>query len=288
MTAVREPLPPADIDPTSDRPVYKQIADWLRLLIEEGYLMPGDKLPSETALMRRFGKTRTTVRRAIDTLIAEGRLRSQRGVGVFVREVVREDALVRQPYDRLARHHYVDEGRSAMYIDALSYNPQAAVEQDRVRLSEVPAPERVAERLELEQGAMVFRRRRRIKVDGTPTQLTDAYLPLELAIGQLREEHTGDGGTHARIEELGYDLTHFVENLHVRMPTPYETQALRLEPGVPVVDLIQTSYAGEEPVEVFTAVIAGDRYVFKYMVDATEERSGETEMEERDVIPTST
>lgn len=288
MTAVRETLPPAEIDPTSDRPVYKQIADWLRLLIEEGYLMPGDRLPSETALMRRFGRTRTTVRRAFDTLITEGRVRSQRGVGVFVRDVIREDALVRQPYDRLARHHYVDEGRSAMYIDALSYNAQAAVQQDRIRLDEVAAPERVAERLEIEHGTKVFRRRRRIKVDGTPTQLTDAYLPLELAVGQLREENTGDGGTHARIEELGHHLTHFVENLYVRMPSPYETRALRLEQGVPVVDLIQTSYAGQKPVEVFHAVIAGDRYVFKYSVDATDESSDETEMEERNVVATST
>lgn len=288
MTAVREPLPPAEIDPTSDRPVYKQIADWLRLLIDDGYLMPGDKLPSETALMRRFGKTRTTVRRAFDTLITEGRVRSQRGVGVFVREVVREDALVRQPYDRLARHHYADEGRSAMYIDALSFNPQAAVQQDRVRLDEVAAPERVAVRLEVEQGTTVFRRRRRIKVDGTPTQLTDAYLPLELAVGHLREENTGDGGTQARIEELGYHLTHFVENLYVRMPTPYEAHALRLESGVPVVDLIQTSHAGEKPVEVFTAVIAGDRYVFKYGVDATDASSGQAEEDERDVVATST
>lgn len=269
MSARFTNLPPGDIDPLSDRPVYKQIADWLRDQMDEGRLAAGDRLPSEAELMEMFGRTRTTIRRAIDMLAAEGRVRAQRGVGVFVREAIRQDALVRQPYDRLARHHYRDEGRSAMFIDALSRDPHATVRQDRVELGEIVPPEHVASRLETEPDEMVFRRRRRITVNGAPAQLTAAYLPLELAVGRLREENTGDGGTQARIEELGYTLTHFVENLRVRMPTPDEAYNLRLEIGVPVVDLIQTSYADKKPVECFTAVIAGDRYVFRYRVDAT-------------------
>lgn len=261
--------PPPAVDPTSDRPVYKQIADWLRAMIESGALAAGDKLPSETELMRRFGNTRTTVRRAFSTLATEGRVRTQRGVGVFVKETVHDDALVRQPYDRLARHHYRDEGMSAMYIDALSQGlGYEAVSQDRVELDEVPAPRRVSERLEIEPGTTVFRRRRRIRMGELLTQLTDTFLPLELAVGVLRQERTGDGGTHARIEELGFPLTHFTENLRVRMPDPYESHALQLEDGVPVVDLIQTAYSDDKPCECFTAVIAGDRYVFKYQVSA--------------------
>lgn len=267
MSAARGTEPPAVIDPTSDRPVYKQIADWLRDRIDAGALGPGDKLPSETVLMRRFGNTRTTVRRALGELAAEGRVRAQRGVGVFVKEVVRDDALVRQPYDRLARHNR-DDGRSAIYVDALSQGWAVDVQQDRVELDEVPAPKRVASKLEIELGTPIFRRRRRIRMGEVPTQLTDTYLPLDLAVGQLREDNTGKGGTHARIEELGYRLTHFTENLRVRMPDPYETHALRLEIGVPVVDLIQTAYADDKPCECFTAVIAGDRYVFKYEVPA--------------------
>ena len=54
------------IDPTSDRPVYKQIADWIRGQIDSGRLDAGDKLPSESELMRRFGKTPPTIHRAIN------------------------------------------------------------------------------------------------------------------------------------------------------------------------------------------------------------------------------
>ncbi len=259
----------ARIDPTSDRPVYKQIADLIRQEIDRGQLEADDKLPSETELMRQFGKTRTTIRRAIGELAAEGRVRTERGVGAFVKPSVLPEALVREPYDRLARHHYRDEGQSPLYVDAASrgLNPET-VQQDHVELDEVRAPDDVAGRLGLEPGAVVFRRRRRMWAGGMPTQLTSTYLPLDVAVGALRAASTGPGGTHARIEDLGYELTSFTENLSVRMPRPYEVRELRLEPGVPVVDLYQTAYAGERPVECFVAVIAGDRYVFKYRIDA--------------------
>lgn len=257
------------IDLASDRPVYKQIADLVRERIDDGELIPGDKLPSESALMRQFHVTRTTVRRAIQALAAEGRIRTERGVGAFVKEVVLADALVRQPYDRLARHHYRDEGKSGLEIDAESRGyTHRDVHQDRVELAEVRAPSAVAEWLQIEPGTTVFRRRRRMWTGNLPTQLTYSYLPKDLAVGKLREEFMGEGGAHARLEELGHRLTHFVERLSVRMPYPHEGRALRLEQGVPIVDLYQTAYAGDRPVECFVSVIAGDRYVFTYRIEA--------------------
>ncbi|HSJ47156.1 MAG TPA: GntR family transcriptional regulator [Euzebyales bacterium] len=257
------------VELASDRPVYKQIADLIRDHIDRGELIPGDRLPSESALMRHFDVTRTTIRRAIQALAAEGRVRTERGVGAFVKEVVLADALVRQPYDRLARHHYRDEGRSGLEIDAESRGyTHRDVHQDRVELADVRAPGAVAKWLKVEPGTHVFRRRRRMWMGDMPTQLTDSYMPTDLAVGKLREEFMGEGGAHARLEELGHRLTHFVERLSVRMPYPHEARALRLEQGVPVVDLYQTAYADDRPVECFVSVIAGDRYVFTYRIDA--------------------
>ena len=53
---------PESIDPTSDRPVYRQIADQLRQAIREGRYGEGDALPSETALAESYGVTRMTAR----------------------------------------------------------------------------------------------------------------------------------------------------------------------------------------------------------------------------------
>src|SRR5215212_4194802 len=73
---------PESIDPTSDRPVYRQIADQLRQAIREGRYGEGDALPSETALAETYGVTRMTARQAMDVLKGEGlgpkRARSRR------------------------------------------------------------------------------------------------------------------------------------------------------------------------------------------------------------------
>ncbi|WP_221585789.1 GntR family transcriptional regulator [Microbacterium sp. G2-8] len=60
----------------------QQIADSLESEIAGS--APGDRLPSEHALMRRFGATRTRVRRAIELLEARFLVRRAQGAGTFV------------------------------------------------------------------------------------------------------------------------------------------------------------------------------------------------------------
>ncbi|MGH3923185.1 MAG: GntR family transcriptional regulator, partial [Pseudonocardiaceae bacterium] len=57
-----------DIDRTSDRPVYKQVADALRAAIRSGELADGAPLASEIELMDRYGVSRNSVRNAVAVL----------------------------------------------------------------------------------------------------------------------------------------------------------------------------------------------------------------------------
>ena len=66
-------------------PAYIQIADELRQ--EIGLMGEGERLPSETVLVRRFGVARMTVRQAIRVLRDEGLVEAEQGRGVFVRPV---------------------------------------------------------------------------------------------------------------------------------------------------------------------------------------------------------
>src|SRR5918912_813495 len=99
------------VDPTSDRPVYKQIADQLRAAIESGELAPGARLPSEAELMSRYDVAQGTVRQALSLLRGEGLVIAQQGRGVFVRERPR---LRRLASDRFSRKHR--EAGKAAYI----------------------------------------------------------------------------------------------------------------------------------------------------------------------------
>ncbi|MFI6452470.1 GntR family transcriptional regulator [Streptosporangium amethystogenes] len=60
------------IDPTADRPVYKQLADLIRADIEEGKLHSGQRLPAESDYVAEFGISRDSVRRAMAVLRGEG------------------------------------------------------------------------------------------------------------------------------------------------------------------------------------------------------------------------
>jgi GntR family transcriptional regulator len=56
------------IDPSSDRAVYKQVADHLRVAIGRRRLREGDQLPSEAQLMAHYGIARMTARNALRIL----------------------------------------------------------------------------------------------------------------------------------------------------------------------------------------------------------------------------
>jgi DNA-binding FadR family transcriptional regulator len=74
------------IDPESDRPAYKQIADYLRAKIDSGEYPPGSQLPSEERLRQESGTSRTTVRNAVNELVKEGLIEVRAQRGMFVRD----------------------------------------------------------------------------------------------------------------------------------------------------------------------------------------------------------
>ena len=64
--------------------VSDAIVDQLRGLVAQGILKPGDRLPSERELCKRFGVGRTSVREALKPLITMGLLEGRMGSGTFV------------------------------------------------------------------------------------------------------------------------------------------------------------------------------------------------------------
>ncbi|GAV25202.1 GntR family transcriptional regulator [Carboxydothermus islandicus] len=72
------------IDKNSVIPVYYQLARIIERDIFEGRLKPGDAIPPENELVRRYGISRMTVRRAIAELINSGLVYTQKGKGTFV------------------------------------------------------------------------------------------------------------------------------------------------------------------------------------------------------------
>jgi GntR family transcriptional regulator len=250
------------IDPTSDRPVFRQIADHVRDAIARGELREGDRVPSESQMMEHYGVTRVTIRHALQVLQAEGLLVAHHGRGVFVRP---RPPVLRLSGDRFSRkYREAGLGAFAAEMQRLGRSPR----QELREIAEIAAPAFVVERLKLRAGQKVLVRRRRMLADDVPMQLADSYVPSTIARGTaLFSEDSGPGGTYARIEERGHRLTRAREELQARMPSPEERGLLQLDPGVPIVNLVRTAYdADDKAVEVFDSVVAADKHLFVYDV----------------------
>lgn len=76
--------PSAEQEAAAYRPGYERVAEEILRLIAELQLQPGDRMPTENQLASRLGTSRTVVREAVKILSAIGRIRAQKGRGLFV------------------------------------------------------------------------------------------------------------------------------------------------------------------------------------------------------------
>ena len=79
--------PRMNVDPASVWPLSAQLAQLLRELIRSGQLGPGEHVPSEPQLARKYSVSRDTAQRALAMLADEGLITRRRGVGSIVATV---------------------------------------------------------------------------------------------------------------------------------------------------------------------------------------------------------
>ena len=72
------------IQPVEPRRLYLQIADQVRSLIAAGEFPPGNRLPAERELAKRFGVSRPSMREALIALEVEGYVDVRPGSGILV------------------------------------------------------------------------------------------------------------------------------------------------------------------------------------------------------------
>jgi GntR family transcriptional regulator len=103
-----------------------------------------------------------------------------------------------------------------------------------------------------------------------PVQLSISRLPRAITRGTaIERKNTGPGGSYARLEESGHALERFEERVTARAATADEAEALRLNPGSPVLAVTRVAFeADDEPVEINDMVLAGDRYELVYDLPA--------------------
>src|SRR5260370_36217020 len=75
---------PVHLQPESHVPLYIQLRDQLRALVNTGDLRAGDRIPASRELAVQLGVHRTTVANAYAELESEGLIRGHVGRGTFI------------------------------------------------------------------------------------------------------------------------------------------------------------------------------------------------------------
>lgn len=229
--------------PERRTPIWKSIhASVLRDIAEQRYL-PGDKLPTEAALARRFGVNRHTVRRALGVLADEGIVHARRGAGVFVTHKPTE-----YPIGKRVRFH--QNLRAAGRLPAkkvLIMETRAAGADEAEALDLAPQDQvHVYEGLSLS--------------DDQPVALFRSVFPaapfpgLPEALKRLRS-------VTAALREQGVeDYTRAWTRLNAKLATSTQALHLRTTEGAPLLRTVSVNVdAAGEPIEYGRTWFSGDR-----------------------------
>ena len=160
---------------------YLRLYRVLSQTLAEGRIGAGQALPSEPCLMRDYGVSRSTVRRALARLEAEGRIDRQRGRGTFARGRGGPSAASRD--------------LSAILDDAQG-GPRGAAWRI-IAWQRVPTPAFLCgEHPAFGAGALLLRRIR--SVEREPIVLETAYIPEEIGAALTRRQLASDAGALLR------------------------------------------------------------------------------------------
>ncbi|WP_435208661.1 GntR family transcriptional regulator [Micromonospora sp. bgisy143] len=244
---------------------YRGLAALLREAIQRGDYTEGSTLPKQGEIAAEHGVNINTVRQAVRLLESEGLVTPVRRRGTVVRPRV---AMRRLGADRYAKSKW-KSGLVAFAADREATGRAWAPDDqiNDVRLTKADAE--TSDALGLTPGAPVYERARLVKEAHVPTHtLTSYYRPEDVEGTPLVDSKTGPagrGGGFAILTGRGLEPDTITETVHARMPTPDETQVLRLPAGEPVMVLHRTTFtAGGRPIEFARGVHAASRFTWSY------------------------
>lgn len=233
------------LDRSSWEPLYSQIAERIRLSIEQE-LHPGEQIPSENDLIQVYHVSRNTVRLAIEALVKQGLVYRIRGKGTFV-------APERLQYGFFKLVSFTEE------ILRLGMRPSSHL----LSLTRLPPAQHIADALCLEPGEEVFLVERLRLANGRPMALNSSHLPCRLCPG-LEQEDLEAGSIYQTIEQK-YRLRIGSANQTLKpvAAAPVEAELLQVNVGSPLLLVEGVALLTDgTPIEYARLLYRGDSYEF--------------------------
>ncbi len=227
-------------------PRYYQLKEILEKRIQAGEFQPDDQFPTDEKLCDEYGLSRGTVRRAIDMLVEEGRLRREQGRGTFVTV-----PLLTQIFFRLSS--FDEEMRQR------GRTPSTRL----LHLKVIPASEPVAADLELGVGEDVIEITRLRLADCQPIALETRYLAYKICPDLLHEDLEKQSIHNLLIDKYNIPLIRARHMIEAHVLTAREAKVLQARTGSAGFFVSRVTYTlNDRPVTRYQIVYRGDEYRF--------------------------
>ena len=229
-------MPTAQATTPAFAPLYLQIKALLEKSLEAREWRPGEAIPSEIDLARRFGVSQGTVRKAIDALAADNLVVRRQGKGTFVATHTEERTSLFR-FLRIRRN----DGEPVAPVSRLLDVKRGKASADVARL------------LGLKAGEAVLVLRRVLEYAGDPVVLDEITLPAALFRGLTKARYDAYRGSMYSFFEsqFGVRMLKAQERIRAVAADPATARILGTEAGAPLlaVDRVTLTY-GDRPVEV--------------------------------------
>lgn len=225
---------------------YEEVAASIRESIAQS-MSPHDALASERELMAIHGVSRMTVRKAIATLVDEGRVYNVHGSGTYVGSA---DIFSKTPKLTSFTEDMISRG---------------SVPSSRVlELARVDAPDAVSAALGLAAGAEVTHIRRLRLADDVPIAIEDVYVPVSvLAIESLNL----GASLYEQLREAGHDVFRAEQEIKAITLTDQESQLLEVPAAEAALAVTRVSSSRRgQLIEFARTIYRSDRYTFQLAV----------------------
>jgi GntR family transcriptional regulator len=227
-------------------PRYYQLKEILENRIESGEFQIGNKFPTDEELCAEYKLSRGTVRRALDMLVEDGKLRREQGRGTFVNSPVLSPV-----YFRLANF---DEE-----MKLRGWKPGTKL----LNLRRFSANEEIAKHLQIHAGDDVIEISRLRLADGRPMAYEKRYLSYKIC-PQLLEEDLENQPIHTLlIDKYNIPLIRACYTIEARVLSPKEAELLQVAPGLASFAVERVTYTtNDRPVTWYRTIYRGDAYHF--------------------------
>ena len=232
--------------------LYYQLYDLLYDDIKKGVYKPGDKLPTEDQLIKQYGVSRVTVRKAMDMLLNEGVIVKRRGNGTFV-----QDRKVEQTLTKVL--HFSNEMEKRGYKSTV-----------KMLINEkVYANKKIAEALSIPTGSPLIHVCRLRYANDEPMCIESAYLIYEKCPTVLEHDFSKISLRLFLENEYNIFWKRAYQRIYAIKANSRLADYLNIIDGAPLIYIERVSYnQNDEPGEYLQSYYRGDRFYLTAELEA--------------------